>query len=92
MTETIWKFPLKLQHEQEIEMPAGAKILTVALQKDIICLWALCNPDVPKQKKEIVIFGTGQPIHENLTLKYIGSVQVCNGDFAWHVFHRNVGW
>lgn len=58
----IWKFPIDLTTRQAVPMPAGAKILHVAVQRGQLCLWALCNPFVEPQPRVILVFGTGHPI------------------------------
>lgn len=83
----IWKWTLLQKERQTILMPEGAKILTVQVQDGNPQLWALCqeNSDVPKQKREIAIYGTGNPVPEpNGT--YISSFQLEGGAFVFHAF------
>ncbi len=83
---TIYKYPIKLVDEQAVKMPRGASILHVALQRDILCLWALVQPDQPPEERTIIIVGTG---HDADDLgRHIGTMQVANGDFVWHVFEK----
>jgi hypothetical protein len=58
----IWKFPLKITDKQFIQMPSGAKILSVANQSMCLCLWAMVVPTNPLDEICIEIFGTGNPI------------------------------
>lgn len=87
MKRTIYKYPLELEHLQGVTMPKDATILTVQVQRGVLCLWALVNPEAPPQLREIEIFGTGLPIQE-WTRSYIGTVQMQEGMLAWHVFER----
>lgn len=48
---TIWKYPLYVQDVQTVEMPDEADILTVQVQGDVPCLWAMVNPDGTFQLK-----------------------------------------
>lgn len=82
----IWKYQLKLQPEQRIEMPVEAKILTVQVQYDIPCLWALVDPDLHKVLRDICIVGTGRQF-DGLG-EYIGTFQRADGSLIWHVFER----
>lgn len=87
VTYTIWKFPLKITGVQAVEMPKGAKILTVQMQHDEMCIWAIVNPDVEKQKRLFRVIGTGHPIESKgiEALEYIGSVQQSDL-FVWHLY------
>ena len=86
--KSIWKYELKLQPEQRIEMPFEAKILTVQVQYDIPCLWALVDPDLYKVLRDICIIGTGHQFDDRGTGEYIGTFQRADGSLIWHVFER----
>lgn len=80
----IFKFQLALEAQQRIEMPEGARILCVQVQRGIICLWAAVNPEAKKRMVTVRIYGTGHPIDADCGT-YIGTVQQ-DGEFVWHVF------
>lgn len=82
---TIWKFPLAITDRQNVMMPAGAEILSAQMQDDRLCLWALVNPEAPKQPREIEVLGTGQPITK-ADRRYISTTQMLGGRLVWHVF------
>lgn len=87
---TIWKFLLRLEDSQRIEMPSGAEILTVQLQDQQPCLWAVVDvfDGSLTEMRTIEIHGTGNPI-ENGTIiprRYIATFQ--QPPFVWHVFER----
>lgn len=84
--KAIWKYKLEVLDEQTIEMPVNARILTVDNQYGDICLWAEVNtdPDLVMEKRTIYIHGTG---HQYMShRRYIGSVQMYNGNLVFHVF------
>jgi hypothetical protein len=81
---TIWKFLFSIQDEFELEMPDTPFPLTVQLQDDVPCMWAIVNPNAPKAKKRFRVYGTGHPIGELSGQHYIGTIQQ-NG-FVWHIF------
>lgn len=83
--KTIWKFPLYLADVQTIEMPAGAKILSVQVQRDNLCLWALVDPDAAKEGTTILIYGTGHKITA-ANPEHIGTFQLSDGALVFHVF------
>ncbi len=87
--KAIWKYPLKSMEIQMIEMPLGAKILTVQVQHKKVCLWCLVNPNDNAMitKREIHIVGTGHDLDwSGLQTDYIGSYQLQEGRFVGHVF------
>lgn len=93
----IFKYELKLEDEQEIEMPDGADIMTVVAKAEFpyrnnpkhskICLWAMADEDKHKTKRHIMFICTGQRIESDLRLKYIATI--CFEDGAVnHVFEN----
>lgn len=85
MDVRIFKYPLKLVDMQLVYMPLGAKILSVDVQNEIICLWAMVDVKGANQSRVFAIYGTGQPITDDVNkLTFIGTVQM--GVYVWHVF------
>lgn len=85
---TIWKTALEITDRQEIKMPVGAKILSVQMQKGVVCLWYLFNSDlvIPvSEDRVILIAGTGNPFTEQRG-PFIGTIQQAGGALVWHVF------
>ena len=86
MRQQIWKFPLELTGVQEVEMPSGSQLLSVAVQQETLCLWAMVDLDRgTKERRMIDIIGTGNPIDSHRR-SFIGTVQM--ESFVWHVFER----
>ncbi len=83
MARTIWKYPLDLADDiQEIEMPAGARVVSVAMQGDSPTIWALVHPEQPLEKRHFSIHGTGHAIPNGEG--YLGACLA--PPFVWHVF------
>lgn len=85
-TATIWKYTVRQTDSQEIEMPAGAKILAVRMQGSVLTLWAMVDPSEPKESRTIQVYGTGHPAGSAGV--YIGTVQ--HGPMVWHIFEDGV--
>lgn len=87
--KTIYKYPLEVTDTQFVELPLGAEILTVQMQGNQLCLWALVNPspDVFKKNRRIEIVGTGNPVPAG-DLKYISTFQMLGGGLIFHVFEN----
>ena len=86
MNKTIWKFKLAT----EIEMPQGAKVLSVHTQNGESCLWVLLDPDpdMPKETRRFLIFGTGHPINRRELGFFIGTILVERDTLVFHVFEH----
>ena len=85
---SIWKFPIVRTDEQKIEMPVGAKVLSVQMQNGIPCIWAIIDTDARIESRSIAVVGTGNPCW-CFTWAFIGTV--ADGDFMWHVFTEGNG-
>lgn len=85
MAKTIFKFPLQVQDEQRLIMPVGAQILTVQIQKETPCLWALIDLNAKREAVNIGIYGTGNPVPDNIKT-YVGTFQLLEGNLVFHVF------
>jgi hypothetical protein len=82
---SIWKFQLELRDAQSVQIPQGAKLLTVQMQDGEPCLWAEVDPSAVKESRAIELVGTGHPILCDRHA-YISSCQ--QGPFVWHWFER----
>lgn len=80
----VWKY--ELEPTSYIEMPAGARVLSVGAQRNNICLWVLVDPDKPKEIRIFESFGTGHNIDPGLHLEFIGTVLVHHDTLVFHVF------
>lgn len=88
--EHIYKYPLKLQNEQMVEMPQGAVVLAVQTQRETPCLWAQVDPSAPVIKRRFMTYGTGHPIVDYKAGHYVGTYQLQRGDLVFHVFTDRV--
>ncbi len=68
-----------------VEMPIGAKVLSVGSQKaNTVCLWARVNTLTrEKESRRFRIIGTGQECFRDI---FIGTVEDKDGVHIWHVF------
>lgn len=82
---TIYKYPLAIKDEQEIEMP-GPHVICFQTGIDPmgqLCVWALVSSSMKMQKRRFFITGTGYEIPEEARI-WIGSVKV--GKFVFHIW------
>ncbi len=85
--EAIWKFPLAMINEQEIEIPQGYVPLCIMLQNEMPVLWCRVNVTHSEQRVKIRTYATGHPI-THVAEKYVGSYQILRsgGNLVFHVF------
>ena len=83
--KTIWKWKLAMHAEETVQMPWGAKILTVQTHGQVPQLWALCDPEAAKVPRRIAIYGTGQQTPD-APGEYIGTFALQDGAFVFHAF------
>ena len=72
----------------EINMPLGALCLTVQVQREQPCIWAMINETEKRTEiKKFMVAGTGHdltfPPGES---RYIGTFQLVGGSLVYHVF------
>ena len=82
----IYKYELEITDKQDVEMPLGAQMLSVQMQGDKLCVWALITTGREQEVRHIEIYGTGRDIgNENqMNIFHRGTVQ--DGGLVWHVF------
>lgn len=86
-TKRIFKYTIPVEGIFPLELPQGAKILTVQEQRGKPQIWVLVDPDSSAEIREFRMVGTGHPIDEDKeTLEYIGTFKLFGGNFIGHLF------
>jgi hypothetical protein len=85
-TKEIWKY--RLSQNAAFDMPQGAKVLSAKSQYNQLYIWALVDPDAPKEKRFFQVHGTGHRINNSENLKYVGTALIENDSLVFHVFER----
>jgi hypothetical protein len=84
--KTVYRFPLRLEPEQELLVSEGAVPLYLATQERApgeICLWMLVDDELEEEVITVSMSGTGTPAPENASAEtYLGSAQ--QHGFVWH--------
>ena len=93
MRPVIWKWQFflgpGLGSEHRLEMPLGAKVLTVAVQNGLPTLWArVPDADAPRELRRFVFVGTGNEGELRASDEYLGTVQLAEGRLVLHIFER----
>lgn len=72
-----------------IDIPVGAKILSVHCQNDSVFFWAEVDTRTEVMTRNFEIFGTGHEIPYRMGVDYdfIGTAHMSTG-LVWHLFER----
>jgi hypothetical protein len=97
MEKVVYKYELFISgspDEDSIVMPIGTKILSVQLQRGILCIWCLVKPEITENEfRYFNLFATGEPIKQELSesllteLIYINTIQY-NNEEVYHLFEK----
>lgn len=74
-----------------VEMPRSAKVLSVAMQRDVAQMWALVDTDeTVVWRFQFACVGTGHELPGGAGIwKFIGTFLTDGGDFVFHLFQVN---
>ncbi len=91
MSRTIWKYPIPITDAFTIDMPRGARILSLDTQNGGPTIWALVDPAAEKVPRAFRLFGTGHEVEiDTERADFIGTFQVSDGALVFHLFARKV--
>jgi len=69
-----------------VQIPKGAEILSIQMQKGVPCIWYICNIEEHEiERRTFLCIGTGESFYHS-KMKYINTVQ--DGPYVWHFFER----
>lgn len=83
--KTIYKYPLEVTDRQTLMLPAHPEFLTVVVQREQPCIWALIDTNAELLPFTINMCGTGRPCHHGRD-EYLGTVLLLDGELVLHVF------
>lgn len=84
--QTVWKYPLSTRMVTQLELPAGAQVLSAAMQNNLPHIWVLVEQDEDaKVTRHFMFVGTGHPIPEPV-VAFIGTVLMQDARWVFHVF------
>jgi hypothetical protein len=81
----IYKYEIPKQGQFSLDLAVDTEILTVQVQNQSLCLWALLNQSSPKRRRDFVWIRTGEEI-EHKSMSYIATIQVDAGKKVVHLF------
>lgn len=93
MTRAVWKYELTGCFSV-LQMPCGAEVLTVQVQRGQVVLWAMVDPaEEETEQRTFCAFWTGMGFSYNQPMRYLGTITRPSdghtlGDLVYHVFER----
>ena len=87
--KTIYKYPVSAADEFSLELPIGARVLSVQEQRGEVQLWALIDTEAPKVVYRFALRGTGHPADGLESARFIGTFQLRDGLLVFHLFERS---
>lgn len=83
----IYKYPVEGKDRFVINMPKGAQVLSMRLQRNGPQIWALVDPTADGEDRHFRLAGTGHDIKEDPeSLTYIDTCLLYGGDLVLHLF------
>jgi hypothetical protein len=84
VSDTVWKYTLG-KAINDLAIPDGGQILTVAEQHGQVTMWVRVNRDAYVLPRTFYVVGTGTDIPDAPTV-YRGTVITAQGSLVFHVF------
>ena len=85
MPRQIWEYPVSAP-SFTIQMPVGARVLSVQCQRGHPQMWVLVDSAETKtMPRKFVFYGTGHPT-PHWPGEFIGTFQLEDGDLVFHLF------
>ena len=84
---TIWKYQLQEGLHNVLEVPKGARFLSIARRLDQPILYALVNPKESEVEHwSIYVVGTGNPLPDDMESRweFLSTVVTFEGRLVWH--------
>ena len=89
MAPVIYKYPLRRADEQTVDMPMGARVISVGIQNGTeIMVWAVVDPSRPRCPRRFWICPTGEelPLSMVSAKQFVGTAMIAGGMLVFHVF------
>ena len=87
--KVIYKYLVPLTADFRLSLPPLAQVLSVQMQNGSPQMWVLQDANLANstQERRFMVIGTGHQIPDNLSsVHHLGTFQMNDGVFVWHVF------
>lgn len=85
---TIYKYEARLTDVFTLDLPRGAKVLSVQAQNGVAQMWAMVDPKAATEKRDFMVVGTGHPIADSEVqhMHFVDTFQMKGGALVFHLF------
>ena len=87
---TIFKYPVQIADQFDVEMPAGASVLSVQVQGDQPQMWVAVDTEARVVRRAFAVRGTGHPLQRDVG-RFVGTFQMLGGALVFHLFDIDGG-
>lgn len=85
--QVIYKYELRFLGDFNLEIPIGARVISIQNQHNKPIMWVLCDPKAEIESRKFRVILTGEKRKSSdLEGQFIGTFQLYEGDFVGHVF------
>ncbi len=85
----VYKYPVSSINPCICQMPYNAEILSVHVQYNNPCIWALVDPYEELVDREIYVYGTGHDVPDHvINMQYVGTFLLSDGNLVFHVWAK----
>lgn len=95
MATRVFKYKLEIESQQSLDITGLVDVLSVAVQRDELVLYAITNSDDTRVcVVEILLRGTGHDIGQEIAgWTFLGSHLMAGGRLVWHVWvNGTISW
>lgn len=82
----VYKYEISATDDFTLDLPVGARFLSVQVQYGTPVLYALVLPTNARQTRRFRLAGTGHPIANPSELDFVGTFMVSGGSLVFHLF------
>lgn len=82
---TIHKYQFQIADKVIVQMPKGAKVLSVQLQNGVPTIWARVVTDMENESREFRVYGTGHEI-DTFAIQGTHLATIQHHGLVWHIF------
>lgn len=84
MGRRVLKYPIPVQDDFTVQMPAGSIVVAVQAQRGEPFFWADVDAAQPYESRRFFLRGTGHLVPDDA--HYLGTFQLSDGDFIGHLY------
>jgi len=86
---TVFKYPFDAGVVIQVDVPEPGKIVDVAAQNGIPCVWIEVDPEKPTRRRDFELIGTGHTIFDTPRRWHVGTCHLPAMNLVLHVYERD---